>query len=70
MALLPYANCKFLSNAIFMPKANSESLVYDSGCGLTDVPKQTLCPSLFTCRLGPSTSSAKSLAGQKLTNGV
>jgi hypothetical protein len=42
----------------------------DSGCGLADLPKQRLRPCLFTCRLGPSASSARVLTGQKLTNGV
>ena len=70
MALLLYVICKFLGSGIFIREAKSESLVYDRGCGLTDVPKHRLCPCLFTCRLGPSASSANVHNGQKLTNGV
>jgi hypothetical protein len=65
-----YVICKFLGSAIFKRKAKSESLVYDSGRGLVDVPKHRLCPCLSTCRLGPSASSARFLTDQKLTNGV
>lgn len=70
MELLLYVICKFLGGGIFIRKAKSESLVYGSGCGLTDVPKHRLCRCLFMCRLGPSANSARVLTGQKLANGV